>query len=39
LIATASSTVAIPASRPGEPPEYDRESHLRAPPLAQDNFA
>lgn len=39
LIATASSTVAIPASRPSEPPEYDRESHLRPPPLAQNNFA
>jgi hypothetical protein len=39
LIATASSTVAMPASRPSEPPEYDRESHLRPPPRAQDNFA
>jgi|SRR5215831_8480726 len=39
LIATASSTVAMPATRPSEPPEYDRESHLRPPPRAQDNFA
>ena len=39
LITTASSTVAIPASRPSEPPEYDPESHLRPPPLAHDNFA
>jgi|SRR5215469_12567095 len=39
LIATASSTVARPASRPSEPPEYDRESHLRPPPRALDNFA
>lgn len=39
LIVTASSTVAMPATRPSEPPEYDRESHLRPPPRAQDNFA
>ena len=39
LIATASSTVAIPASRPTEPPEYDRESHLRPPPLVRNNFS
>ena len=39
LIRTASSTVSMPASRPSEPPEYDRESHLRPPPRAQRNFA
>ena len=39
LVATASSIVAVPASRPSEPSEYDRESHLRPPPRVQDNFA
>ena len=39
FIATALSNVAAPALVTSEASEFDRESHLRPPPRAQDTFA